>query len=827
MKKINNIQIEKELKKSYLNYAMSVIIGRALPNVKDGLKPVHRRILFAMYILKNYYNKPYKKSARIVGDVIGKYHPHGDNAVYDSIVRMAQNFSLRYPLIDGQGNFGSIDGDPAAAMRYTEIRMSKISEQFLKDIEKNTVNFSNNYDETKKIPDILPTKIPNILINGSTGIAVGMATNIPPHNIKEIINALLKYLNNKNISTKSLMKYIKGPDFPTGGIIENYKQIYKAYKTGKGTIKIVSKIKLKKNIKNNKKYIIIYEIPYQINKTKIIEKIIELIKNKTIDGINNIRDESNKNGIRIVIEIKKNFKRKLIINKLLYLTNLKISYGINIIALYNGKPKILNLKKIFKIFINHRKNIIKKKTIFKLKYYIKKNHINKGLIITLLNINKILKIIKKSKNINDIKKKIKNITWNTKNNLNFKNIKNNNYKLTEKQINSILKLSLIKLNKIEQKKINKKYNKYKNKILKLKKILINKNILKNIIKKELINIKNKFGDKRITKINKIEKKIKIKDLIKKEKIIIIINKLNYIGYQKISKYELQHKGGKGKNINKIKNNNIKCILITNTHKKTLLFSNIGKFYEINNYELSYIKKNNLGKPVINYLKLKNKEKIIFLLKKKKENKFNYLILITKNGIIKKIKTSKLNIKNNNGLNIIKLKKNDEIISANYIKKKQEIMIFTKFGKAIRFLEKNVRNMNRNSLGVKAINLNKNDKIISLLKIKNNKINNKKIIMITKNGYGKKTLLNEFSVKSRATKGIKSIKINTKNNYLIKVIKIYKNNEIIIITNKGNIIRINSNEINTLKRNTQGVILIRLNTNNNKNNEKVVDLQKIY
>ncbi len=454
---LKNIDINKELKKSYLDYAMSVIIGRALPDIRDGLKPVHRRILYAMYILKNNFNKPYKKSARIVGDVIGKYHPHGDNAVYESIVRMAQNFSLRYPLIDGQGNFGSIDGDSAAAMRYTEIRMSKITLELLQDIEKNTVNFLPNYDSTEIIPEILPSKIPNILINGSTGIAVGMATNIPPHNINEIINALIKFIKNRKISIKKLMKYIKGPDFPTGGIIENNKGIYKAYKTGQGTIKIKAKINFEKDIKNNKKFIVIQELPYQSNKIKIIEKIIELIKNKKIEGINNIRDESNKEGVRIIIEVKKDIKRKFLLNKLLHLTNLKISYSINIIAIYNGKPKKFNLIKIFNIFIKHRKKIIKNKTIFKLNKIKKRIHILKGLILSSLHIDKIINIIKNSQKISEAKKKIKKIKFINKYKNELIKSKINNYKLSKKQISSLLKLNLSKLTHIEQNKIKEEY----------------------------------------------------------------------------------------------------------------------------------------------------------------------------------------------------------------------------------------------------------------------------------------------------------------------------------------------------------------------------------
>ncbi len=820
-KKKNNIKIEKELKKSYLDYAMSVIIGRALPEIRDGLKPVHRRILYAMYILKNYFNKPYKKSARIVGDVIGKYHPHGDNAVYDSIVRMAQNFSLRYPLIDGQGNFGSIDGDSAAAMRYTEIRMSKISHEFLKDIKYNTINFINNYDETQKIPKILPTKIPNILINGSTGIAVGMATNIPPHNINEITNALIAYLKNNKITTKNIMKYIKGPDFPTGGIIENSKEIYKAYKTGKGTIKIRSKIKIENDNKNNKKYIIIKELPYQINKTKIIKKIIQLKKDKKIDGINNIIDESNKDGMRVVIEIKKNINRKIIINKLFYLTNLRISYGINIVALNYGKPEILNLKNIFKIFIKHRKKIIKKKTIFKLKKNKLKFHIYEGFIITLWNINKILIIIKKCNNKNEIKKKIINIKFKIKKNIKINN-KKKKYNLSSLQINSILKLSLIKLTKMEQKKIKKKYKNIKNKIKKLKKILINKKILKNIIKKELEYIKKKFGDNRLTKIKNKETKINIKDLIKKENIIVILTKFNYISYKKIKNFETQNKGGKGKNFIKIKNKNyIKNILISNTHKKIFLFSNKGRYFIIYCYNFPYENKYNQGKPIINYIKIKKEEKITFLLEyKNNNNDYKYLILVTKYGIIKKIKISKLIIKKNKILNIINLKNNDEIVSVIYVKKNQQIMLFTKFGKAIRFLENNVRETSKNSSGVKAIKLINKDYIVSSLAI-NNK--DKEIIIITKNGYGKRILLSNFAKKSRATKGIIAIKINKKNGYVIKAIKINKNSEVIIVTNKGKFMRIKTNKINIFKRNTQGIILIRLN---NINNEKVIDLKKI-
>ncbi len=823
--KINNtkiINIEDEIKKSYINYAMSVIIGRALPDVRDGLKPVHRRILYAMYILKNRYNKQYKKSARIVGDVIGKYHPHGDNAVYDSIVRMVQKFSLRYPLIDGQGNFGSIDGDSAAAMRYTEIKMSKITEKFIIDIEKKTINFIPNYDNSEKIPEILPTQIPNILINGSTGIAVGMATNIPPHNITEVMNAFIAFIDNKKINTISLMKYIKGPDFPTGGIIEKSKEIYRAYKTGRGTIKIKAKIKINKKLKNNKENIIIHELPYQVNKTKLIEKIVELIKEKKIEGINNIKDESNKEGMRIVIEIKKKFKSKILINKLLYLTNLEISYGINIVALHKNKPQILNLKKIIKIFIKHRKKIIIKKTYFKIKKITKKIHILEGLFIAFNNIDYIINIIKNSNSINKLKKKLSNIKWNT---IKIKkyifNKIDNEYILTDKQIISIININLYKLTNLEKQNIIIKYKNNLKKIKNLKKILNDKKFLENIIKEEFINIKNKFGDKRLTTINKLTKKIKEKDLIKKERIIIIITKLGNITYQKISLYKIQHRGRKGKLIFKTKQNDrINRILLTNTHNNIFFFSNKGKIFSLIAYKLPNNENFPKGKKIKNILKLNKNEKINKMLSFNKEtllNKKNILIL-TKNGIIKKIKIKKIKKITHKGTSILNLKNKDKLIEANFTTDNNKIMLFTKLGKTIKFSEKNIRNTGKKSFGIKGINLLKDDKIRSLVILNKNE----KILITTENGYGKITSLKEFPTKSRATKGIISIKINNKNGFLLKAIKIKKKNkQIFIITNVGNLIRIPISEINILKRNTQGVILIKL-----KNKEKVKDIQKI-
>ncbi|WP_343189566.1 DNA gyrase subunit A [Buchnera aphidicola] len=808
-KKNKKIYIEKELKKSYLDYAMSVIVGRALPDVRDGLKPVHRRILYAMKILGNEWNKPYKKSARIVGDVIGKYHPHGDSAVYETIVRMAQIFSLRYTLIDGQGNFGSVDGDSAAAMRYTEIRMSKISQELLKDLDKKTVKFIPNYDNNETIPEILPSTIPNILINGSSGIAVGMATNIPPHNLKEIINGLLAYIKNKKISLKKLMRYIPGPDFPTFGIINGNKGIKKAYKTGKGKIKIRAKSKIK--IKKNKKQsIIIYQLPYQVNKSKLIEKIAELIKNKKIEGIKALRDESDKDGMRIVIETKKDAISEIILNKLYLMTKLQISFGINMVALCNGKPKILSLKNILYHFLKHRKKIIKKKTIFKLKKAKKKIHILKGLIIALENIKKIIKIIQNTKKIKKIKNKIKKKKWKIKK-------KNKKYKLTKKQIKSILNLKLNKLNNIEKKNIIKKKIYISKKIKNLLKILNKpKNLIK-VIKKELIKIKNNFKDKRRTKINIKKYNLKIEDIITKEDVIVTLSNSGYVKYQPLSDYEAQKRGGKGKLATKIKEKDfIESLLVTNTHDLILCFSTKGIIYWMKVYQLPEASRNTKGKPIVNLLPLNKNERITTILPLKKFNNKINIFMATAQGLVKKTSLKEFNKPRNKGIIAINLNNNDELIGVSLTNGNNNIMLFTKKGKVVHFSEKSVRNMGRNTSGIKGIKINKNDRVVSLV-IPKNKGN---ILTVTEKGYGKQTKMKEFPIKSRSTKGIISIKITKKNGILIGAIEAKKKDEIMMITNSGTLVRTRVSEIATLKRNTQGVILIRTNKKS-----KVAALQK--
>ncbi|MFI4847354.1 MAG: DNA gyrase subunit A [Candidatus Makana argininalis] len=830
------ILIEEELKKSYLDYAMSVIVGRALPDVRDGLKPVHRRILFAMYVLKNFFNKNYKKSARIVGDVIGKYHPHGDSAVYDSIVRMAQSFSLRYKLIDGQGNFGSIDGDSAAAMRYTEIKMSKISHELISDIEKNTVDYYLNYDGTYKIPNILPSKIPNLLINGSSGIAVGMATNIPSHNISEVIEGCLAYIKNKNITLKELMQYIPGPDFPTYGIIKGEKGIKKAYKTGYGKIYIKARVKIKKYGKNGRECIIINEIPYQVNKSKLIQQISKLVKDKKIEGISNIRDESDQEGMRIVLVIKKFSLTSFILKKLFLNTQLQISFGINMVALCKGKPKLLSLKKIIYYFIKHRKEIIVRRTIFKLKKLKERYKILESLYIAIHNIDYIINLILKSKTPKQAKIKLLSKSWNFNKKFilskHFKNIKfekqikekkieikNDMYYLNNNQAKAILNIKLQNITCIEINNIVKEYIIIFNKINKLKQILNNNYELMKIIKLELIEIKEKYKDKRKTEIINNNKYKYNKDILNNKNIIITMSYNGYITYQQVSEYESQHRGGKGKSISNIQEEDfIKIIQTANIYDKILFFSNFGKVYWCKVEKIKQSDKKSRGLNILNIISLSEKEKITFIYPINKYIENSFMIIATETGIIKK--TSLINVfkKRKKGIKIIKLKKDDIIIDVNVTNGNNDIMLFSAYGKVIKFNEEQVKNMNRNSYGVKGINMVEGDIISSMViqkKIKST------ILTITRNGYGKRTYISEYPSKNRATRGIISINLKNRNIRVIGSIQVEDTDKVCIITNKGMLVVINVYEINIVKRNTKGVILIKT-----EKNERVIGIRKL-
>lgn len=813
--KINEIFIENELIDSYLNYAMSVIIGRALPDVRDGLKPVHRRTLFVMKELNNRFDKNYKKSARIVGDVIGKYHPHGEIAVYDSIVRLTQNFIQRYPLINGQGNFGSVDGDSAAAMRYTEIKMAEITEYIIKDLEFDTVDYISNYDNTEKYPSIFPSMFPNILINGSYGIAVGMATNIPPHNFIETINSCIAYINKKKKKLIKIKKYILSPDFPTGGIITKKKELNDVYYKGKGKIEINSKIQIYKENKNEN--IIINELPYQINKIKLLIKIKNLIKEKKIEGIKLIRDESDKDGLRILIQLEKNKNLYQILKKIYSLTNLQTTINATILCLVKNIPKLLNLNDIIKNFINYRKEIINRRINYIL-LKIKNNiHLHEALYISLFSITKIISSLKNIKNVNHFKKKIKKkkITpkfFNEIKKFGFFN-KNNNYKLSDFQLKYILNLKLSKLLKNEKNiVINnyllfiKDYFYYKTLIKKNKKIY-------NFIKKELFFLKKKFKDERKTKIIKINK-YKNQSSNYDKSLILFLSKHGYLKTNEIDKYKLQHRKGKGKKIFDYYKYSDNIISSTLGYESEILlcFSNYGKMFKINLKNI--ISKTQIisrGININNEIKLMLDEKIIMIKCIKISNKKN-LIILTKNGLIKSINTSKINKINNNGIKIITLSKNDEIIDIKLVDNNNEIMICSNVGRIIRFKISLIKNTNKKSKGIKALKLKKNEYIISCIIPEKNCF----IFTATEKGYAKYSKIEDYKITKKGGRGIISHKINKTSGNLISAKKISNNDNLFIITNNDIILKISAKELPLLNRVSKGVLLVKL-----KKNEKII------
>ncbi|MDH3003844.1 MAG: DNA gyrase subunit A [Candidatus Shikimatogenerans sp. JK-2022] len=813
MNNIIKVDINNLIKYSYIDYSMSVIVSRALPDVRDGLKPVHRRILYAMYKLRMFYNKNYKKSARIVGEVLGKYHPHGDKSVYDSIVRMSQSWNLRYKLINGQGNFGSIDNDPPAAMRYTEVKLEKITEYMLNEIDKNTVKFKNNFDNTLKEPVILPTKIPNLLINGIYGIAVGMATNMPPHNLKDSIITICKYIDNPKIKISKLINYIKAPDFPTGGIIYNYKGVKKSYKIGKGKIIIRSKFNIKKNNKN--KFIIINEIPYQVIKSNLIKKIYNLIKNGKIKEIINIKDESNKKGIRIILILKKKSITKLVINKLLKYTDLQINYYINNIALVNGKPKRLNLKKIIYYFLKHRNEIIIKKAKFYLYTLKEKIHLLNGFFKISNSIDKLFFLIKNATSYIEL----------------FKIIKLK-YKLSNKQIKYILNTKLYKLTKKEIKNLILKYKKYKKQFFYNIKIILNKKKRLNIIKKELLLINKIYGDNRKTLINLNKNeyiKYNKKNLNNKNnKYLLIITNNNYVKKILLKEYKTQKRGGKGNKMGKIidKKDFIKKIIVAYNNDYMIFFTKKGLCYWLKVNYIPECKKPNKGRAIQNLIKINKKDKLITYILIKDIHNINYLnnhyvIMVTKNGLINKtilINFSKPRI---NGIKAIKIKDNDYLIEAKLTNGKNQILIALKSGKIIRFYEKNIKLTNRNSIGVKAITIKyNNDKVIGMIKI--NKYHDKYILVVSENGYGKLSKLSNYRITNRGGVGIKTINVTKKTGKLIIIKSINnKNVDIIIINKSGITIRIPINTIRITGRYSQGVKLINLNKN-----DKIADITKV-
>jgi len=813
-KEITVVNIEHELERSYLDYAMSVIVSRALPDVRDGLKPVHRRILYAMLEMGNEFDKPYKKSARIVGDVIGKYHPHGDSAVYDAIVRMAQSFSLRYPLVDGQGNFGSIDGDSPAAMRYTEIRLQKIAHTLLNDLDKNTVDFSPNYDGSEFIPQVLPSIIPNLLINGSSGIAVGMATNIPPHNLSEILDACIAIIDNPSIGIDDLMNIVPGPDFPTAGIINGTAGIKEAYSTGRGKISVRAKVE----IIEDKNLIIIKELPYQVNKANLITKIAELVKGKIIEGISSIRDESDKEGMRIVVELKRGEIAEVILNNLYINTQLQVTFGINMVALDKAQPKIFTLKQLITSFINHRREVVTRRCNFLLNQAKERIHILEGLKVALTNIDTIVGLVRKATTPYIAKTQLLDKTWKIDPNtwIDMPSTITENYQLSINQAQAILDMRIQRFTGLEHNKINSEYRDLDNSIKKLNSILQDEKILLNVIRNEFSDIKKLFSDKRLTKIIESKQALTYEDLVVPEDMAVTLSHCGYIKIQAVADYRAQRRGGKGKIAISTKNEDfVEQLLVANNHDTLLCFSNFGKIYWLKVYLLPNSNRISKGKPLINLLPLSNGEKINTILPIHGYDANHYVVMVTSLGTVKKVKLEHFSKPRLNGIIAINLDKDDYLVGAILTDGNQDIILFSDNGKAIRFNETHIRIMSRTTRGVRGMRLNDGHRVIALIIVKSNTT----ILVAADNGFGKRTVIDEFPIVNRGGKGV--IAIKTKKNKVIGVVTVNNHDEIMLISSTGNMVRIRVNEVSLVGRNTKGVKLINL-----LKSEKLVGIQSI-
>lgn len=824
------------MKKSYLDYAMSVIVGRALPDVRDGLKPVHRRVLFAMHELSNNYNRPYKKSARIVGDVIGKYHPHGDTAVYDTIVRMAQDFSLRYMLVDGQGNFGSVDGDNAAAMRYTEIRMSKIAHELLTDIDKETVNFGPNYDGSENEPLIMPTKIPNLLINGSSGIAVGMATNIPPHNLTEVINGLQALLKDPELTIDDLIEHIPGPDFPTAGIIHGIAGVRDGYKTGRGRVVMRGKTHVEPMEKGNREAIIVDELPYQVNKKTFIEKIAELVGDKKIDGISDLRDESDKSGMRVVIELKKGEIPDVILNNLYKQTQLQDSFGMNMVALNDGQPKLHNLKQILEAFLKHRREVITRKTVYELKKARERGHVLEGLAVALANVDEMIKIIKAAATPPEAKDELMRRDWKSpvveemlkqaSENLSKPDglpstfgLKATGYKLSDTQAQEILQLRLQRLTGLEQEKIVNEYHEIMDLILDLLDILSKSERVTKIIDDELEEVKSQYGDKRRSEIIVNAQDLSIEDLIAPQDMVVTLSNTGYIKAQVLDDYRAQRRGGRGKQAMTTKEDDfIEKMFVANSHDNILCFSSRGQVYWLKVYEVPQGSRVSRGKPIVNLFPLMPGEKINAILAVKDFVDDQFIFMATSKGTVKKTPLSDFSNPRKSGIIAIKLDNGDYLIGADVTNGSQDVVLVSNGGKAVWFDENDVRSMGRNARGVRGMKLPTENQVLSLLIASSDE---ESVLVATENGYGKRTVLSEFRRSGRGTQGVKAIQVSDRNGVVVAAKLVHDNDEIMLITTGGVLIRTRVSEIRELGRATQGVTLINLSKD-----EKLSGLEKI-
>lgn len=834
-KEVMQVTIEQELKRSYLDYAMSVIIGRALPDVRDGLKPVHRRVLFAMKQLGNDYNKPYKKSARIVGDVVGKYHPHGDSAVYDTIVRMAQPFSLRALLVDGQGNFGSVDGDSPAAMRYTEVRLTRIAHALMSDLDKDTVDFVPNYDETEQMPSVMPTRVPNLLVNGSAGIAVGMATNIPPHNLGEVIDGVLAVIDQPDIDLNELMQIIPGPDFPTAGIINGRGGIVKAYKTGRGRIYVRARATIETNEKNNRQAIIVHELPYQVNKARLLEKIAELVRDKKIEGVSGLRDESDKQGMRMVIEVRRGDNADVLLNNLYAHTQLQVVFGINIVALDKGQPKILNLKQLLDAFIEHRREVVTRRSLYDLSRARDRIHVLEGLEVALANIDEVIAMIKVAKSPAEAKEQLLGQVWahgsvadllaiadpkqTRPQDLDGQyGLKEDGYHLSPVQAQAILDLRLHRLTGLEKDKIHGEYKDLVKLIQELIEILSNPESLHRVIREELVEVKERFSDPRRTEIIDSKLDLTHEDLIEEEDLVVTLSRAGYIKSQSLDSYQSQRRGGKGKIATTVKDEDyVKRLLVAHSHDTILCFSTMGKVYWMKTYQVPAAGRTARGRPIVNILPLEKDEHISFILPVKEYDDKQFIFMATAMGTVKKVPLTEFSRPRSNGKIALELVEGDRLIGVDITDGERDIMLLSSAGKAIRFAEKDVRAMGRTARGVRGMKLKEGQTLISLI-IPND---NATILTATENGFGQRTALDAYRPIGRGGQGVQAITTSARNGHVVGACQVQDDDEALLITTKGTMVRIDVKDISVIGRNTQGVRLIRLSEG-----EKLVGIEPV-
>jgi len=821
-KEILQVNLEDEMKQSYLDYAMSVIVGRALPDVRDGLKPVHRRVLFAMSELGNDWNKPYKKSARVVGDVIGKYHPHGDSAVYDTIVRMAQPFAMRYLLVDGQGNFGSVDGDAPAAMRYTEVRMSRMAHELLSDLDRETVDFGPNYDESEHEPLVLPTRVPSLLVNGSAGIAVGMATNIPPHNLTEVIGATIALIENPELDIEGIMQHLPGPDFPTAGMINGAQGIHDAYHTGRGRIYVRARSHVETDDRNGKDSIIVTELPYQVNKARLLEKIAELVKEKKLEGITELRDESDKDGMRVVIELRRGEVPEVVLNNLYQQTSMQNVFGINMVALVEGQPRLLNIREVLQAFIGHRREVVTRRTLFDLRKARNRAHVLEGLTVALANLDELIDLIKGSATPAEAREALLARRWSPglvaemlgregtemsrPEDLEARfGLHEDGYQLSPVQAQEILNMRLHRLTGLEQEKLTREYEEILDTVRALLRVLSDPARLMEVIKGELEEVREQYGDDRRTEIIEQRLDLTLEDLISEEDVVVTLSHAGYAKSQTLDRYQAQRRGGRGKSATKMKEEDfIDTLFVANTHDTLLCFTSRGRIHWMKVYELPQASHASRGKPIVNLLPLDKDERVNAVLPVRDYPEDKFVFFATRNGIVKKTALSAYSRPRANGIWAIDLPDDDELVNVEITGGERDIMLFASSGKCIRFKESDVRPMGRVARGVKGIRLSRDQHVVSMLVVKEGDV-----LTATRHGYGKRTAPKDFPVQGRGGMGVIGIQASDRNGALISAVQVTEEDDVMLISDGGTLVRTRVSEISTLGRNTQGVTLIRL------------------